>query len=242
MKRKMSYITDLSICFAIIKAVLNRPALSENRSGKMCLGFLMITILLLFAGCSSNEEQSDHDLSSNSDIAETSEGLEHHQQDTTSSENEGTEVLSPPREASATIGEVDLQVKYSAPSVRDRIIWGGLVGYDRVWVTGAHSATSVQFDEDIYFNDNRMPAGKYAFFTMPGRDSWTVMLNENWDQHLADEYDPDLDVLRLEVFPEPNEFTEQLRYSVLGSPDGTGLLEFAWEELKISIELRSASI
>ena len=25
-------------------------------------------------------------------------------------------------------------------------------------------------------------------------------------------------------------------------PDGTGLLEFAWEELKISIELRSASI
>lgn len=221
---------------------LSRMNIIEKRNSKTYKWILIISIHLFFAGCSSNEEQSDHELSSNSDIAETSEGLEHHQQDTTSSENEGTEVLSPPREASATIGEVDLQVKYSAPSVRDRIVWGGLVGYDRVWVTGAHSATSVQFDEDIYFNDNRVAAGKYAFFTIPGRESWTVILNENWDQHLADEYDPDLDVLRLEVLPEPNEFTEQLRYSVSGSPDGTGLLEFAWEELKISIELRSASI
>ena len=237
----MSNAAGLEFSSAIKKVVLNRTALSENRSGKMCLGLLMITILLFFGGCSSNDDQSGQFSPSNSNETETSEAVQHHQNDTTSGEDAETEVLSPPREASATIGEAEFKVSYSAPSVRDRVIWGGLVGYDRVWVSGAHSATSVQFDENISFNDNHVSAGKYAFFTIPGRESWTVILNENWDQHLADEYDPALDVLRLEVIPDPNEFTEQLRYSILESPDGTGVLEFAWEELKISIELQRSS-
>ena len=237
----MSNVAGLEFCSVIKKVGLNRSALSENRSGKMCLGLLMITILLFLGGCSSKDDQSAQFSTSNSTETETSEAVQHHQHDTIGGEDTETEVLSPPREASATIGEAEFKVLYSAPSVRDRVIWGGLVGYDRVWVSGAHMATSVQFDEDIYFNDNRVPAGKYAFFTIPGRDSWMVILNENWDQHLADDYDADIDVLRLEVIPEPNEFTEQLRYSVSGRPDGTGLLEFAWEELKISIELRRPS-
>lgn len=147
------------------------------------------------------------------------------------------EVLSPPREASAEIGDSQITINYSAPSVRGRVIWGELVSYDRIWVSGAHMATSIEFEHDIMVNGLSVPAGKYAFYTIPGEESWTVILNENWDQHQAGEYDEDLDVARFEVEPESTEFTEQLSYTVIPQSDDTGAIELAWGELKISVPL-----
>lgn len=139
--------------------------------------------------------------------------------------------------ATADIGQTTVLIEYNAPSVRDRVIWGGLVAYDRVWVTGAHMATSIQFENALRINDQVVPAGKYAFFTIPGRDSWTVILNENWDQHLADEYDQALDLMRLTVKPVQHAFTEQLTYNVSAFPEGGGVVEMMWEEVKLSMPL-----
>ncbi len=147
----------------------------------------------------------------------------------------GNESLSPSRMAMADVGQTHVHIEYNAPSVRERIIWGGLVAYDTVWVTGAHMATTLEFDNDLRIKDQVVPAGKYAFFTIPGREKWTVILNENWDQHLADDYDQELDVVRIEVEPEQHEFTKQLTYDVLGNIEGKGVIELMWEELKITI-------
>lgn len=148
--------------------------------------------------------------------------------------------LSPDRTAMADVGDTHVHMVYSAPSVRDREIWGNLVAYDEVWVTGAHMATSVEFANDMVVAGESVPAGKYAFFTIPGRESWTVILNENWDQHQANDYDMELDVLRFEVTPEEHEFTEQLTFDVLGTPEGDGFIEFTWEELKLRIPISEA--
>jgi len=148
--------------------------------------------------------------------------------------------LSPDRMAMANVGETHVHMEYRAPSVRHREIWGGLVPYDRVWVTGAHMATSVEFSNDMVLAGETVLAGKYAFFTIPGREIWTVILNKNWDQHLTDEYDPDLNVLRIEVTPEAHVFTEQLRFDVYGTPEGNGFIEFFWEELKLRIPISEA--
>ncbi len=137
-----------------------------------------------------------------------------HQHHTSSRPDTGSQALSPNRMAMANIGDTHVHIEYSAPSVRDRIIWGGLVGYNRVWVTGAHMATSIEFDNDILLNGHHVKAGKYAFFTIPTEDDWTIILNENWNQHLADDYDEALDVLRFSIKPEAHEFTEQLTFEV----------------------------
>lgn len=157
-------------------------------------------------------------------------------------ENESAEEqpLSPDRTAMANVGETHVHMEYSAPSIRGREIWGNLVAYDEVWVTGAHMATSVEFANDMIIAGERVTAGKYAFFTIPGRDTWTVILNENWDQHLADDYDPELDVLSVEVTPQEHEFTEQLTFTVLGTPEGDGFIEFAWEEIQLRIPISEA--
>jgi hypothetical protein len=96
----------------------------------------------------------------------------------------------------ANIGSVHVHIDYSSPSVRGREIFGGLVAFDEVWVTGAHSATNISFDKDLMIEGKEVKSGKYALFTIPGKESWTVILNSNYDQHLADDYTEEEDVAR----------------------------------------------
>ena len=46
-----------------------------------------------------------------------------------------------------TIGLTDVTITYSRPGVKERVIWGGLVPYDKVWRTGANEATTIRFRE-----------------------------------------------------------------------------------------------
>lgn len=143
---------------------------------------------------------------------------------------------SPQRSAMANIGPVHVHLEYSSPGVRGRIIWGGLVPFREVWVTGAHNATSIQFYDQVKIAGKVVPKGKYAFFTIPDTSEWTLILNRNWDQHLADEYDAKDDVLRLKVKPDTlSTVQERLLYKVLADNDQQGKIEMYWEKLKISL-------
>ncbi|TVR14318.1 MAG: DUF2911 domain-containing protein [Balneolaceae bacterium] len=46
-------------------------------------------------------------------------------------------------------------------------------------ITMVHIATTLKFDNDLRIKNQVVPAGKYAFFTIPGRENWTVILNKN---------------------------------------------------------------
>jgi len=48
--------------------------------------------------------------------------------------------------ATGSIGNTGITINYYSPAVRGRIIWGDLVAFDNVWVTGAHTATTIEFD------------------------------------------------------------------------------------------------
>lgn len=138
--------------------------------------------------------------------------------------------------ATGKIGQASLTIRYHSPAVRGRIVWGGLVPFDRVWVTGAHMATTVEFDQNISIDGHPVPAGKYAFFTIPGKEEWTLILNSNWQQHLVDEYDEKLDVLRMKVKPEQEStHQERLRYVIEAEGDTQGEMVMYWEKLEISI-------
>jgi Protein of unknown function (DUF2911) len=141
-------------------------------------------------------------------------------------------------EAIGRIGSTEIKVAYHSPSVRGRIVWGGLVPFDRVWVTGAHMATSIEFNHDIEIGGKTIQAGKYAFFTIPGKDEWIVIINTNWQQHLADKYNEAEDVVRLKVKPEQEEKNqERLRY-VIEENNGDGELVMYWEKVEVSVPFK----
>lgn len=144
-----------------------------------------------------------------------------------------------PQEEHAQIGDTHITILYTAPAVRSRVIWGGLVTYGEVWVTGAHHATSIEVDRDFTINSKKIPAGKYAIFTIPGKEKWTFILNKNWKQHLADDYTETEDVLRIEVTPRALlSVQERLNYSIIELSETEAILSISWEKIKINVPLK----
>ncbi len=144
--------------------------------------------------------------------------------------------LSPHTSAMAMVNDAHIHIDYSAPSVRDRIIFGGLVGYNSVWQAGAHKATWIETDKDLLIDGNTLPVGKYGFFVIPGKDQWQVIFNSRWDQHGKDEFDETENVLVTEVTPEKlADIQEVLKYEVSAEGDKRGTIILSWEKVKIEV-------
>ncbi|MCH7402718.1 DUF2911 domain-containing protein [Belliella kenyensis] len=140
------------------------------------------------------------------------------------------------REAKASIGDASVTVNYGSPGKRGRVIWNGLVSYDQVWVSGSHWATAVTFSDDVVINDVEVPAGMYAFFTIPGRETWTLILNKNYDQHLADSYEESEDVVRVVVPAQSlDKEVQRLTYEVESISNTEGTISLSWDQVKVSM-------
>ena len=87
------------------------------------------------------------------------------------------------------------------------MIWGELVPYDKVWRTGANAVTKITFDGDVMVEGQKLAAGSYGLFTIPGKTEWTIIFNKQ-STGGPDDYSADKDVLRVKVKPVPTEMRE----------------------------------
>ena len=143
-------------------------------------------------------------------------------------QNDKSKRPSPPQTASASVGDLNIVVDYGAPSVKGRTIYGDLVPYDKVWRTGANEATTFSVNKDVTVNGQQLAAGKYALFTIPGKEEWTVIFNKKANQWGAYDYNQDDDALRIKVKPaESGTMQEQLTFNV----NENGEVEFSWDRL-----------
>lgn len=148
---------------------------------------------------------------------------------------------SPKKTAMEIVDGNHIHIDYSSPSVRGRQIFGGLVAYGEVWATGAHKATWIQFDKPVKIGDQTIPAGKYGLFTIPGEKEWTVIINQVWDMHLADDYDASKDVVRFTSTPEKLETTvESLTYQVEKIASQTTQISISWDKTKIKFVVKNS--
>jgi hypothetical protein len=145
---------------------------------------------------------------------------------------------SPNRKVSASFGNCNVTIKYSSPGVRGRTIWGKLVPYNKIWVTGANHATSIAFDKDVRINNRKIAAGTYALFTIPGEKEWVIVLNKNTDQHLTDDYSKTDDVLRFTVRATESPFiVQRLTYNIVPKDNKSAVISMTWEKRTISFVL-----
>lgn len=126
------------------------------------------------------------------------------------------------------------QITYGSPGVKGRQIWGGLVAFNQVWVAGAHKATKVEFNKPIKVESTIIAAGTYALFTIPAENGeWDIIVNSDYDQHLADNYDVAKDVFRTKVkVQQLNKLVPRLTYQTIMSDTSKGTLEMSWEKVK----------
>jgi hypothetical protein len=145
---------------------------------------------------------------------------------------------SPNAKAVQTVGLTEITVDYSSPAVKGRKIWGGLVPYGEVWRAGANATTKVTFGREVTIGDKTVTAGSYAFFVIPQKGNWTIILNKDWQQGGAFNYKKELDVLRLDVKPQAIAHRERLAYVFADFSDNGGALTLEWEKMRVALPFK----
>jgi Protein of unknown function (DUF2911) len=92
-----------------------------------------------------------------------------------------------------------VELSYSRPNMKGRKIFGDLVPFNAVWRTGANSATTISFADEVIIGDKKVPAGKYGLLTMPGANEWTIILTKQLDVTSPAAYKADQDLVRVKV-------------------------------------------
>ena len=92
-----------------------------------------------------------------------------------------------------------IELSYSRPNTKGRTIFGDLVPFGAVWRTGANSATTLTFSEEVIIGGKNIPAGKYGLLSMPGAAEWTIIITKQLDVTSPSAYKQEMDVVRVTV-------------------------------------------
>ncbi|HTT60552.1 MAG TPA: DUF2911 domain-containing protein [Bryobacteraceae bacterium] len=142
---------------------------------------------------------------------------------------------SPPAETSVTIAGKTITIKYSAPSVRGRKIFGegGVISHDKtypVWRAGANAATALHTDAGLDIQGLHVPAGDYTLFVDVGDpDHWELIVSKatkEWG--LAYNKEMDLGRVKMEM-SQPPALVETYKMTLSGTGGNAGKLELEWE-------------
>lgn len=147
--------------------------------------------------------------------------------------------VSPKASVSYTIGMTEVIVNYSSPAVKERLIWGGVVPYDKMWRGGANEATTVEFTTDVNIEGQTLRKGKYALFFIPGEKEWTVIFNKKTDMWGTSGYNESLDEVRFTVEPKMNEgLQERLIYTIHDMKMDMGYIKLSWEKMRLYLRFK----
>ena len=83
--------------------------------------------------------------------------------------------------------------------MKDRVVFGNLVPYGKVWRTGANEATELTLYNDMKLGDKTVKAGTYTMFTIPNEKEWTIILNKASNVWGAYDYKEEMDIVRINV-------------------------------------------
>lgn len=142
---------------------------------------------------------------------------------------------SPKATLTQRVGLTDVTLSYSRPSVNGRAIWGALVPLDKPWRTGANAATTITFSDDVTVEGQKLAAGTYSIFTIPGKAEWTVIFNNDAKLWGETDYDAAKDALRVKVKPQAAEMLETLHIGFPSIGATSAVLAIEWEKLRVPV-------
>ncbi len=113
---------------------------------------------------------------------------------------------------SQTIANTELTITYDRPVARGRALFGGIVPYGEIWNPGANDATAITLSRAVTINGNRLDAGKYSIWAIPGEREWTVIFSRATDVFHQPYPGEEHDALRLTIAPTTGDYVETLAF------------------------------
>jgi hypothetical protein len=138
-------------------------------------------------------------------------------------------------------GTGSIEITYSRPSVKGRVIFGGLETWGKVWRMGANEATRIRFTFPIQIANTAIDTGTYALYAIPNENEWTIILNKgtkNWGAQGYAEID---DVVRFEVKPQAMSTPiETMAIQLTNFTNETCEFEMIWERTRITFTIQAS--
>jgi len=150
---------------------------------------------------------------------------------------------SPTATVSQAVGLGEVTIEYSRPGAKDRKVFGELVPFDVMWRTGANASSKIEFSEDVTFGGKEVPAGKYAFYTIPGATEWTIVLSKNLELWGEAGYKETDDQTRFTV--KPMKITDMVESFTMDFSNFTSTgahLNLSWENTKVAITIETKAM
>jgi Protein of unknown function (DUF2911) len=148
---------------------------------------------------------------------------------------------SPDATAEVSLGGKTITITYNRPSMRGRKVMGNLVPYGQVWRTGANAATTLTTPVGLTIGGTAVPAGKYTLYSLPGENSWKLIINKQTGQW-GTEYDEGQDLARVDMkvskTPSP---VEQFLISWNKKSDSQADLIMEWENTRVAVPVKVAA-
>jgi hypothetical protein len=155
-------------------------------------------------------------------------------------QGQGGAPLSPAAETSVTIAGKALSIKYSAPSVRGRKIFGegGVVSKDPtypVWRAGANNATAFHTDADLVIKGLAVPKGDYTIYALVNVTPWQLIINKQTGQG-GTTYNQAQDLGRVPMdMSKPPALIETYKMTLSGTGASAGRLQLELENFIASV-------
>jgi hypothetical protein len=147
---------------------------------------------------------------------------------------------SPTAIASVRYKDTYVKITYCQPRKRGRDVFGKLVPYGEVWRTGANEATEITLTKDLLVKGTLLLAGTYSLFTIPGKETWTIIFNKELGLWGSYNYNIKSDVLRFEIpVQQTNENEIVEAFTIQFDPrNSVADLLLLWDKTKISIPIQ----
>lgn len=126
---------------------------------------------------------------------------------------------------------------YSRPQKDNRIIFGQLVEYGKVWRLGANEATEIEFFKDVTIAGKKVLKGRYTIYAIPTETKWTIILNKDTDTWGAFVYDDKKDVLRTDVTVQPLNTSVDVFSLSFNKTDKGMDLYIAWDNVSVTLPI-----
>ncbi len=134
-----------------------------------------------------------------------------------------------------------IEINYSRPAKKGRAIFGDLVPYGKLWRTGANGVSKIKFGEDVTVGGVAVPAGEYAIYTIPNKDSWEVILNKGLTNWGVDGYKETDDVARFKVKPEMTALSyESFTFLIDGVLSEDANVSMAWDKTMVTFSVKAS--
>ena len=151
-----------------------------------------------------------------------------------------TPAPSPVQNLRQDFGLGTIELSYSRPGVRGRKVYGDLLPYGQVWRTGANSATTISFTDEVIVGGKKVPAGKYGLLTIPGAKQWIVILTKQTNVTSPADYNAEQDVVRVNVSTTKSKTaTETFTFSIQDIKPTSCNLVMSWEKRSFSLPIQT---